>query len=70
MTRSAAIRLAFFLIVLVVVWEAYHYRIRIETWIWHARHGDSRTVGNYVFPVPVNWHVEDLGNDSFILIRA
>ena len=54
---------------LVLASQAYRYRIRIETWVWHVRHGTVLTVGNYVLPVPANWDVENEGNDIFMMIR-
>lgn len=30
--------------------------------------GTALTVGNYVFPVPANWYVENEGNHTFMII--
>jgi hypothetical protein len=67
--RSTVVNLIVVLIVLAIAWQAYRYRIRIETWIWHARHGPALTVGNYVFPVWANWYVKNVGEGNFLLGR-
>jgi hypothetical protein len=67
--RSTVVKFFLVLIVLVVAWQAYRYRVRAETWIWHLRHGEALTVGDYVVPVPVNWYVENEGNEGYLLFR-
>jgi hypothetical protein len=68
--KNLKIRLVFTLILgLLVAWIMYDYRVRIEVWIWHLRHGTTITVNDYIVPVPKNWYVEDEGNGSQLLIQ-
>ena len=56
-------------IVVLITWVLYEYRIRIETSMWHLRHGTRMTVNGYIVPVPQNWHVEDEENGGELLVR-
>jgi hypothetical protein len=58
------------LAVVAAAWGAYTHRLRIETWIWHFRHGNTLDVGDVVVPVPANWHVETLGKTEELLVRV
>jgi hypothetical protein len=49
--------------------EAYRYRVLIETRIWHLRHGDEIVLVNYRVPVPKNWYVIDTGDEGRLLVR-
>ena len=51
------------------VWLAFSYRIRIETWIWHLRHGKADVFAKYIVPVPGNWYVKDSDAEFHLLIR-
>ena len=68
--RGSRIRLTIIaLIGIGVAWTIYQHRIRLETWVWHYRHGASVTVGDYIVPVPANWYVEDLNSSDKMLFR-
>lgn len=66
MNRSRVMLLA---ILCVCVFEAYRYRVLIQTRLWHLRHGETLVVDHFVVPVPRNWYVKDTGDDSRLLIR-
>jgi hypothetical protein len=53
----------------VSAWLAFAYRIPIEAWIWHLRHGRSDVFAKYVVPAPANWYVEDTDEYIHTLIR-
>jgi hypothetical protein len=57
--RSTVVRLVIYLILPASACLALAYRVRIETWIWHLRHGQSDVFAKYVVPVPTNWYVEE-----------
>jgi len=69
MKRSTVIRIVIYLIVPVFVWLALAYRVHIETWIWHLRHGQPDLFAKYVVPVPANWYVEDADEYIHTLTR-
>jgi hypothetical protein len=49
-------------------WEAYRYRFHLASWWWHHRHGEVLTIADYVVPAPKNWYVEDVNDDTQVLI--
>ena len=69
MKRSTAARIIVYLLVPMFGWLAFSYRIRIETWIRHLRHGQSDVFAKYIVPVPSNWYVEDSDAQIHTLIR-
>lgn len=72
--RSSAGRIALITVVTVVVlvsaWQAYAQRLRIETRIWHWRHGYEISVGNYEVPVPGEWYPQLSHDDEVILTNT
>jgi hypothetical protein len=69
MKRSTAARLVIYLMVPGFAWLAFAYRVHIETWIWHFRHGRSDVFAKYVVPAPTNWYVDDTDEHIHTLIR-
>lgn len=69
MKRSTVTRIVVPLTLLAVAWLALSYRIRVEAWIWHLRHGQSDVFAKYVVPVPTNWYVDDTEEQLHTLIR-
>jgi hypothetical protein len=69
MTRTKLSLTTTGIVTIVIVWIIYAYRIPIEAWAWHRRHGTSITVGSYVVPVPPNWFVENMDNGNQMLTR-
>ncbi len=69
MGRSKAKFIVLALVVLALAWGIFSHRLRIETWLWHMRHGNAVNVGNFVIPVPANWYVQDEGNGGKLLVR-
>lgn len=69
MKRSTVTRIIVYLLLPLFAWLAFSHRIRIETWIWHLRHGQSDVFAKYVVPAPPNWHVEDFDAQIHTLIR-
>src|SRR5258708_20837632 len=69
MKRSTAARFVIALSVLVVAWQAYTDRVRMEGWTWHIRYGTSIIIGDYIVPVRANWYVSNEGNGSYLLVR-
>jgi hypothetical protein len=66
MTRA---RLGILVIVMMAAWLTYRHWISLETWGWHVRHGQELQVSEYVVPAPKNWHVQNTGEDSWLLTR-
>ncbi len=69
MKRSTVTRIIVYLVVPMFAWLAFSYRIRIQTWIWHLRHGQSEVFAKYIVPVPTNWYVEDSDAQIHTLVR-
>ncbi len=69
MKRSTVTKIVVLLIILMVGWLALSYRVRIEAWIWHLRHGQSDVFAKYAVPVPANWYVGDADEQIHTLIR-
>jgi hypothetical protein len=67
--RSTVTRIIVYLLVPLFAWLAFSYRIRIETGIWHLRHGQSDVFAKYIVPVPANWYVDDADEQLHTLIR-
>jgi hypothetical protein len=67
--RSSVTRIIVYLLVPFLAWLAFSYRMRIETLIWHLRHGQSDVFAKYVVPAPSNWYVEDSDAQIHTLIR-
>ncbi len=59
-TRNERILLAIFFVAL-LIWIAFHYRTRVETWWWHHEHGETLAVDEYRVPAPRNWRVIEQG---------
>lgn len=40
---------------------------RIEAFFWHLRHGTSVVVGDYRFPAPNGWYIENLSQNDVVM---
>jgi len=72
--NAAMVRVQFKFTLLAVVliaglWAAHHHWIRVRSFAWHLRHGQSLELGEYIFPLPWNWYAQDTGNGKQVLGR-
>jgi len=68
LTESERALLLVLVIVAALAWLGYRYRIHIEAWWWHFRHGEAVAMADYVVPAPTNWYVEDADDTNAVLV--
>lgn len=59
-----------FLIIISISNFIYARRFQLAAELWHWRHGNKITIGNYEVPVPRLWLVSNLDYDAFMLVNT
>lgn len=59
-----------FLLVISIGYFVYLKRFQLAAELWHWRHGNETTIGNYVVPVPKHWLISDLDYEAFTLANT
>jgi len=57
-------------VVLALMCLAYSQRGRIESRLWHFRHGNTLEIGKYTVPIPENWYATSIGEGQHIAMRT